>query len=384
MHHSSDYQTKTILRFVTGIDEILRQPILSEIEVAMGVNLHVTVNIIIKRHIEQQEITLTRTPMGGLYITSNIAKQDSNTSITQKDQIRIMSYNIQHFYRGWDLRIQMLRDFIQKFSPDIIGFQEIRLDEDQTQYSSSLDSDDFPLVGRHQLHHLKEALRGLGYKYYTYQPAMSYIHAHDLYRFSYHEEFQPIRSEEGVAIFSKYPIIDHSYILLSRNISDSSSHQRICLHAKIKVGEKTIDFYDTHLSLRDHPRQINMGEILSLANASNADLRVLVGDYNSEPHEWTVKMLDENEWIDTHRVYCHEHFGSSACYGDQPANTFSTDGHFNKRIDYIYVKGANIEVQNFEVIGGAPHHIRVVDDMGRHHPIFASDHYGIIADIKIP
>ncbi len=339
--------------------------------VSMGVNYRVSLLLHNQSRTTHYDLMLTQTPTGELYITSSIPrilpqKQHNGT-------IRLMSYNIQHFFRGWQTRAGMLRELIKKSSPDIIGFQEVRLDETQTQYES-----------QHQLDHVKEILRGQGYEYYTFQPAMSYISTQDLYRFAFTTDIQPIRSEEGIAIFSKYPIVEHDYILLSRNIADQSSHQRVCLHAKIEIGSRVIDFYDTHLSLRDSSRQMNMQEILSFTSESTGDLKVLVGDYNSEPKEWTITMLEEQEWIDTHRVYCMEHANASSCVDDQPANTFSTDGHFYKRIDYIYVKeqdNVQVTVKDFQIIGSEKHASLFIDENGREHVIYASDHSGITTDL---
>ena len=59
------------------------------------------------------------------------------------------------------------------------------------------------------------------------------------------------RVEEGVAVFSRYPIVSHTYILLSRNTEDSEdAHQRICLCVTIATPEGEMQVFVTHLSLR--------------------------------------------------------------------------------------------------------------------------------------
>jgi endonuclease/exonuclease/phosphatase family metal-dependent hydrolase len=355
LYHTSDYHNETKVYLWNAIDPMY-------VSIYMGTNFHLIVSVDYKHSHWTQIMTLTSTPSLGVYITSNIVPvKNVDRTISQ---IRIMSYNIQHFFKGWSLRLDMIRDLITRSVPDIIGFQEIRLDENQEQnptkgsYSTT----------RHMLQQLREALSGLAYKYYTYQPAMSYIGMNDIYMSGY----QITRHEEGVAIFSKFAILSHEYILLSRNVSDHNSHQRICLHAKIQISKnKILDFYNTHLSLSDHPRQINMGEILSLTNDDN--LQVIVGDYNSEPHEWTIQMLNERNWIDTHKLYCEsKNKTNSACNGGHPVNTFSTDLHFKKRIDFIYVKNNTaISVIDFNVIGG--------DQYLSHYP---SDHYGICTTLQ--
>jgi endonuclease/exonuclease/phosphatase family metal-dependent hydrolase len=60
---------------------------------------------------------------------------------------------------------------------------------------------------------------------FVFQPAMTYLDIKS-YRFSH--------VDEGVAIFSRLPILESSFIRLSRNFSDrEDEHQRICLRALI-------------------------------------------------------------------------------------------------------------------------------------------------------
>ena len=85
--------------------------------------------------------------------------------------------------------------FISSMDIDIIGFQEVRLEvfhHSQTKKGSTTQP---------QVSHLTKYL--IGYQY-VYQPAMLYT------------DRLPERSEEGVAIFSRYPILSSDYILLFR------------------------------------------------------------------------------------------------------------------------------------------------------------------------
>ena len=64
------------------------------------------------------------------------------------------------------------------------------------------------------------------------------------------------RVEEGVAIFSKFPILRQDYIILSRDYEDKQDdHQRVVLHATIQIPYLgNIHVYGTHLSLSEKAR----------------------------------------------------------------------------------------------------------------------------------
>lgn len=146
----------------------------------------------------------------------------------------------------------------------------------------------------HQIDDLSRRIRALlpkessGYQY-VYQPAMTYLDTQS-YRFSH--------VDEGLAIFSKLPIIRSSFIRLSRNFSDrEDEHQRACLHAEINLSSsktdqsssmnssfpsKTLHFFTTHMSLSHSSRRRNMMEILEFTESFSLP-QVIVGDFNENP-----------------------------------------------------------------------------------------------------
>ena len=74
---------------------------------------------------------------------------------------------------------------------------------------------------------------------YVFQPAMSYPER------IFH------RVEEGVAVYSIYPILSHTYILLPRDTTDEQdTHQRVCLRVVVLTPVGPLQVYVTHLSLR--------------------------------------------------------------------------------------------------------------------------------------
>lgn len=90
--------------------------------------------------------------------------------------------------------------FISSLNVDIIGFQEVRLEVfHQAQKGAS-----YSWRGQTTQAQVSQLSKYLPGFQYVYQPAMLYTNR------------LPERSEEGVAIFSRYPILSSDYILLYR------------------------------------------------------------------------------------------------------------------------------------------------------------------------
>lgn len=131
--------------------------------------------------------------------------QLARANLLAKKFPRILSYNVWNtnpltdvydYKRRWQWyskRMDHLVSFVNNARADIIGFQEVRYDGV------------FGDEGEHaQVQHLVTRLP----KYeYVYQPAMNYLNANQIYE----------RIEKAPAVFSKHPIVQTDYLLLSRD-----------------------------------------------------------------------------------------------------------------------------------------------------------------------
>lgn len=84
---------------------------------------------------------------------------------------------------------------------DIIGFQEVRFSAPIVRYRQNPKFSSKSPPTQSQVTHLSKYLKGYDF---VYQPAMLFT------------SNLPEREEEGVAIFSRYPIVSSDYILLYR------------------------------------------------------------------------------------------------------------------------------------------------------------------------
>jgi endonuclease/exonuclease/phosphatase family metal-dependent hydrolase len=215
------------------------------------------------------------------------------------------------------------------------------------------------------------------------------------------------RDEEGPAIFSKHPIVDFDYLLLSRDPNDGDDgHQRICLHAVISVPTSVgtsvlVDVYTVHLSLSPSARMRSVDEIVAfIASSSRGKLQIFTGDLNAEPLEPAIQKFmqsgvsvggsAEQVFRDAWLVHNDEPKPQdSDAAVRRYAFTFPSDNPV-KRIDYIFLRSDCPEcvvVNRTFVLGQDPMPgTEMMEDRGvgmvhDRSPIWASDHRAVATDI---
>ena len=102
------------------------------------------------------------------------------------------------------------------------------------------------------------------------------------------------RVEEGLAVFSRYPIVAHHYLWLPRDRANSADeHQRICLHTELALPGRAghLHLFVTHWSLVERSRR-RAARLIRRWMATFDGPRLLVGDLNAEPHERSIQCVD--------------------------------------------------------------------------------------------
>ncbi|PRP81074.1 hypothetical protein PROFUN_11188 [Planoprotostelium fungivorum] len=178
--------------------------------------------------------------------------------------MRIMSYNIWNLNPIWTARRRMLIDQLKAESPDIVGMQEVRYQFD----------------GRSSIHQITEITRELPEYQYVYHPSMTYLQ-------------QGGHEDEGLAILSKWPIIDSEVLRLTRNFSDyADEHQRATLRALIKTPKGPLQVFVVHSSLSLSARVRNSIEMWNFMQSGRKGApQILLGDMNEEPNDIPVDFL---------------------------------------------------------------------------------------------
>ena len=161
-----------------------------------------------------------------------------NTNI----KLRFASYNIYHGgLAGYDM--SKIAKNITDNNIDIIGIQEV---DQKTSRNGGIDT-------------LEELSRITGYKHYSFFKTMSFR-----------------GGEYGIAVLSRYPIVESELIPLE----SGKSEPRAVGRTKILVNEREISFFVTHLTFDSE--NIRRGQLSQLSDLLQANEGfVLSGDFNT-------------------------------------------------------------------------------------------------------
>ncbi|HHV93987.1 MAG TPA: hypothetical protein GXX47_05545 [Firmicutes bacterium] len=246
-------------------------------------------------------------------------------------RVKVLTWNIWN-YNNWEARKGWLMHLLASLKPDIVALQEIRY-----KY----------LEGPNQAEELAEGLCG------------------------YHLVVQPAAVEtrhwEGLAVFSKLPVVKVNYWGLSRDLGDpdDAPHQRIVLGVQLDCGGESLCLFNSHWSLSRNARLRTAQEALEFIAAFAKDNKriVLLGDFNALPEEEAVTVLRES-------CLGLKDAWESAC-GDAPGGTWEVPTP-QRRIDYIFY-GPGLSLLSCERVGLLPNK----------EGVYASDHAGLLAEFEV-
>jgi endonuclease/exonuclease/phosphatase family metal-dependent hydrolase len=190
--------------------------------------------------------------------------------------------------------------------------------------------------------------------------------------------------EEGLAILAREPILEHEAIELPHACSEE---RRILLSARIRRGELGVWVHTTHLNYRlthGKQREDQVQAIEGAVSRRGTDVpQVVMGDFNARPEADEIRWLRGQVTLGGRRTYFQDawdrlHPGAPGWTWAQ-ANPYTAKLAFlepDRRIDYIFatpMRGdGRATVRSCEIVFQLP-------CAG----VFASDHYGLLADVQI-
>jgi endonuclease/exonuclease/phosphatase family metal-dependent hydrolase len=249
-----------------------------------------------------------------------------DTSLTQP--LAIMTYNIYQAYTpDGDINLETIRDTIVTADPDIIGLQE-----SDTSRISSMNIDTVLWL------------------------------ASELNMYSY---YGPPSSEQiiGVALLSKYPIMNATYYLLSHE-----ELPRVLIEAIVEVGSTELTVFVVHLGLTYYDLTTQVPEVMDIVNDASAP-KILMGDFNTLPTgEPAHDAVGENDtiYVDI-SAYLNDTWTAAGNALNPPEGfTWPSTNPF-ERIDYIWVS-PDINVVSCWVISSAS----------------GSDHLPVVSTVVLP
>jgi len=225
---------------------------------------------------------------------------------------------------------------VEEHNPDVIGWQEIR--------------ENWERPGSNQLEQLANLIPGYQY---LYQVAS---------RFS--------NEEEGLGLFIKegIQILEHNAWQLPLLWNCSDRNQRILFNIKLDIGNKKINFANTHWS---YLRECQIGNAIDAWNILKdfKDFTVIVGDFNTyedfqAPAEFFTGKVEINGLKGDFRDIWLE------LEGDKPGHTFSSWAPVT-RADRIFSRNVGLTSKQMKRVGG--------DSVSG---LFPSDHLGLVASFE--
>lgn len=254
-----------------------------------------------------QRVGLTRNSQEYIVVTQHIAADRKKTASLESDvspgTIRVMTANIFNF-NHWNRRVDALADAVGGNFADVICFQEVR---------AVIQGPKSSLTEQYQVETLARLLPGYQF---VFLPAML---------FEEHNQGDPHWVHEGLAIFSRLPVVEVHELKLTRDHKDSQDfHQRLLIGLTVKTKGGHVNVFSTHLSLSFKARKRSLREIGEyIAELPGPSL--LLGDFNDEM-EKNSRILKRYGLVDAWKEFSPNDSGY----------TFNTFNGLKKRIDLVY------------------------------------------------
>lgn len=192
----------------------------------------------------------------------------------------------------------------------------------------------------------------------------------------------------GNAVMSRFPIVSVAAWPLTVPTGDQD---RNLVHAMVATPWGSLPVFVTHLSWMFHQgaaRLLQLRQVLDRIQAYAPIQKgdqpgellppVLMGDLNSEPDSDEIRLL-RGLAADPRGCYLADCFairGTGSGHTWHRNNAYAAREHYpDRRIDYIFVRGPDRWYR------GEPLAARVVLD-GDRDGVFASDHYGVYAEVR--
>jgi endonuclease/exonuclease/phosphatase family metal-dependent hydrolase len=258
-------------------------------------------------------------------------------------RVRCVTLNLQGLEHDWfEKRIKVVIQGLKKVRPDVVCLQECTV-----RYAGSV------------YNQAQEIGKGIGLKAAAFTPYGNPI-----------EVMTP--NQGGIAVISRWPMLSVRHRPLPIG-HDRPPDARVALQVTLESPHGAVDVVTTHLSymLQESPlRTAQLGMVLdefSAADWVNPKSRaILMGDFNATEDEPAIELACER-LQDAYRM----------CHTGDDGYTWVRSNPYNKpwqkmpdrRLDYIFCpKG--VKVDRADVI------------LTRPGPVFASDHYGVFAELE--
>lgn len=260
-------------------------------------------------------------------------------------RLRVATLNLWNLTEPYERRRDLILAEFSHLQPDLIGLQEV-VDDPDRGYNQARE-----LASREGLHVLYFPAAGFG------------------------------RGTIGNAVLSRYPILGGEARALP---TTDGTMARNVMHADVALPEGTLRFFNTHLSHRADESYRRESQVFAIDRfvweAERGLPRILVGDFNADPDSNEIRFLTGKSTLQGRSTY----FQDAAAIRQTCAPTWAESNpntevfrEGDRRIDYIFVTHAHPDGI------GAVASCRLAFEMPAADGVFASDHFGVFAEVLI-
>ena len=267
------------------------------------------------------------------------------------DVVRVLTLNMWGEQPPLERRIEMIVAGLHDLEPDVVGLQEVRQIEGQLPNQAQM------LAQRMGWH-------------YVWAPATKWG-----------------GGEEGVAILAKHPIGAHEQVTLPPARPEET---RVCLMARVDTPSGSLHCYTTHLNYRlTHgiEREQQVLAIDDFVRAHKTELpQIVMGDFNATPDHDEIRYLRGLHTLGGRRAFYQDAYARRHPVENEAGFTWARRNPFterlrwlerDRRIDYIFLTPISRDGR------GVVHDARLVLDRPGPDGCYATDHFGVMADIQI-
>jgi endonuclease/exonuclease/phosphatase family metal-dependent hydrolase len=205
----------------------------------------------------------------------------------------------------------------------------------------------------------------------------------------YHVAFAPATpfggGHEGLAILAREPILEHAALELPHA---EEKERRILLSARVKNGANAVWVHTTHLNYRlahgkQREDQVQAIEVACRACQTDSP-QILMGDFNACPEADEIRFLRGQVTLAGRRSYWQDawermHRGVPGWTWSR-ANPYTAKLAFlepDRRLDYIFITPMRGDGR------ATVHSCHMVFDQPSTEGVYASDHFGLLAEIQV-
>ena len=262
--------------------------------------------------------------------------------------LSVLTLNLWNNSGPYPARQRLLREWIERLDPDLVGFQE------------ALRGGDWDQVA--------ELCEGLEYD-------LAYARASEFW-------LDPTL-EVGNAIASRWPIADREALELPHG---DDAERRVALSVTVNAPVGAVGFTVTHLQWKLHHGAVRERQVVALCDLAlrrrpaDGFPPILAGDFNAEPDSTEIRYVQGLHSLDGRSVHFRDAWRVAGDGG--PGFTWSTRHPYarasnepNRRIDYVFC--------GYPTWGGRGRveRCRVVCDEERD-GVWPTDHLGVLAELR--